>query len=48
LSNWDIGAKLVIAQRTAESHVKYILAKLAFTSRAQIAAWVAARRAGSD
>jgi predicted ATPase/DNA-binding NarL/FixJ family response regulator len=48
LSNRDIAAKLVIAQRTAEGHVEHILAKLAFTSRTQIAAWVAARRAGPD
>jgi len=32
----------VIAQRTAEGHVKRILAKLGFTSRAQVAAWIAA------
>jgi predicted ATPase/DNA-binding CsgD family transcriptional regulator len=40
LSNKDIAARLVIAQRTAEGHVQHILAKLGFTSRAQIAAWV--------
>ena len=28
--------------RTAENHVEHILAKLGFTSRAQVAAWVAA------
>jgi DNA-binding NarL/FixJ family response regulator len=48
LSNRDIAAKLVIAQRTAEGHVEHILVKLAFTSRAQIAAWVAAHREGPD
>jgi hypothetical protein len=32
----------VIAQRTAENDVEHILAKLGFTSRAQVAAWVAA------
>jgi predicted ATPase/DNA-binding CsgD family transcriptional regulator len=41
LSNKDIAARLVISQRTAESHLDHILAKLAFTSRKQIAAWVA-------
>jgi predicted ATPase/DNA-binding CsgD family transcriptional regulator len=41
-SNKEIAATLVIAQRTAESHVENILVKLGFTSRAQIAAWVAA------
>ncbi|WP_040700061.1 protein kinase domain-containing protein [Nocardia vinacea] len=41
LSNKQIAAKLVISQRTAEGHVEHILTKLAFTSRAQIAAWIA-------
>ena len=33
--------QLVISQRTAENHVEYILTKLGFTSRAQVAAWAA-------
>ena len=41
-SNKDIAAELVISQRTAENHVEHILTKLGFTSRAQVAAWVAA------
>ena len=41
-SNKEIAAELVIAQRTAENHVEHILAKLGFTSRAKVAAWVAA------
>jgi predicted ATPase/DNA-binding NarL/FixJ family response regulator len=41
-SNKEIAADLVISQRTAENHVEHILAKLGFTSRAQVAAWVAA------
>ena len=41
-SNKEIAAALVIAQRTAEGHVERILTKLGFTSRAQVAAWVAA------
>ena len=41
-SNKEIAAALVISQRTAEGHVERILAKLGFTSRAQVAAWVAA------
>jgi len=41
-SNKNIAAQLVISQRTAENHVGHILAKLGFTSRAQVAAWVAA------
>ncbi|MEV4239136.1 protein kinase [Nocardia sp. NPDC049737] len=40
LSNKQIAAKLVISQRTAQGHVEHILAKLGFTSRTQIAAWI--------
>ncbi|GAB3963452.1 LuxR family transcriptional regulator [Actinoallomurus acanthiterrae] len=40
MSNKQIAAKLVIAQRTAEGHVERILDKLGFTSRTQIAIWV--------
>jgi len=43
LSNKEIAATLVISQRTAESHVEHILAKLGFSNRSQVAAWVAAR-----
>ncbi len=39
MSNKEIAAKLVISQRTAESHVEHILTKLALTNRAQVAAW---------
>jgi predicted ATPase/DNA-binding CsgD family transcriptional regulator len=45
LSNKEIASALVISQRTAETHVEHILTKLGFSSRAQIAAWVAERRA---
>jgi non-specific serine/threonine protein kinase len=44
LSNKEIAARLVIAQRTAEGHVEHILAKLGFNSRSQVAAWVAETR----
>ncbi|MEV5703900.1 LuxR C-terminal-related transcriptional regulator [Actinoallomurus sp. NPDC052274] len=44
MSNRDIAAKLVIAQRTAEGHVEHILNKLGFNSRAQIAAWMGQRK----
>ncbi len=44
LSNRDIAANLVISRRTAEGHVDHILGKLGFTSRVQIAAWVAENR----
>ncbi len=44
MSNSDLAARLVIAQRTAECHVEHILVKLGFTSRTQIAAWASARK----
>jgi predicted ATPase/DNA-binding NarL/FixJ family response regulator len=44
LSNREIAAALVISKRTAEGHVEHILAKLGFSSRAQVAAWVAEHR----
>ncbi|MFB9909120.1 LuxR C-terminal-related transcriptional regulator [Allokutzneria oryzae] len=44
MSNKDIATKLVISQRTAETHVQHILTKLAFSSRARIAAWMAEQR----
>jgi len=46
LTNSAIAAKLVISQRTAEGHVEHILAKLGFTSRTQIAAWIVDRSRG--
>ncbi len=39
LTDREIAAELVIAPRTAESHVQHILTKLGFRSRSQIAAW---------
>lgn len=48
LNNKQIAARLFLSERTAENHVKNILDKLGFGSRAQIAAWMAARQpAGS-
>ena len=47
LTNKAIAARLVISPRTAQGHVEHLLAKLGFTSRAQIAAWVA-EQAGSE
>jgi predicted ATPase/DNA-binding CsgD family transcriptional regulator len=40
LSNKDIATRLVIAPRTAETHVEHILTKLGFTSRTQASSWV--------
>ena len=48
LSNREIASKLVISQRTAESHVEHILTKLGFTRRAQVAAFRAAQRPGAQ
>ena len=44
LSNKQIGARLFISERTVDSHVRSILNKLGFNSRAQVAAWMAASR----
>ncbi|MGV9868816.1 protein kinase domain-containing protein [Rhodococcus koreensis] len=41
LTNQVIARRLVISPRTAQGHVEHILAKLGFTSRTQVAAWVA-------
>ncbi|MGW6374433.1 ATP-binding protein [Rhodococcus sp. NPDC055112] len=40
-SNKVIASTLVISPRTAQGHVEHILSKLGFTSRTQVAAWVA-------
>jgi len=48
MSNKEISAKLVIAQRTAEGHVEHILVKLGFNSRSQIAGWVADQHTASQ
>jgi non-specific serine/threonine protein kinase len=44
LTDREIAARLVISPRTAESHVEQILTRLGLRSRAEIAAWTAARR----
>ena len=41
LSNKQIGTRLFISERTVDSHVRSILNKLGFNSRAQIAGWIA-------
>jgi DNA-binding CsgD family transcriptional regulator len=40
LTNRQIGARLYISERTVDSHVRNILNKLGFASRAQVAAWI--------
>jgi predicted ATPase/DNA-binding CsgD family transcriptional regulator len=44
LTNRAIAAQLVVAERTAETHVSNILEKLGLETRAQIAVWAVARR----
>lgn len=41
LSNHEIAGRLVIREGTVEVHVKHILGKLGFRSRAQVAGWLA-------
>jgi predicted ATPase/DNA-binding CsgD family transcriptional regulator len=41
LTNKQIGTRLFISERTVDSHVRSILNKLGFSSRTQIAAWIA-------
>lgn len=43
LSNRDIAERIYISERTAENHVQNILNKLGFTTRTQVATWVARR-----
>ena len=43
MSNSQIAASLVISVRTVETHVQHIMDKLGCSTRAQIAAWSAAR-----
>jgi non-specific serine/threonine protein kinase len=41
LTNRQIGEALVITEGTANLHVKHVLRRLGFATRAQIATWVA-------
>jgi DNA-binding NarL/FixJ family response regulator len=40
LTNRQIAEALFVSERTADTHVEHILAKLGVGSRAQVAAWV--------
>src|SRR5215472_15352693 len=48
LSNKQIAARLVIGQRTAETHIENIMNKLGVNTRAQVAAWAVAPDVGSS
>jgi non-specific serine/threonine protein kinase len=48
LSNRKIAERLYVAKRTVDAHVEHIFAKLGFSSRTQIAAWVTGRRTGEE
>ncbi|WP_137724140.1 protein kinase domain-containing protein [Prescottella subtropica] len=41
LTNKEIATRLTISQRTVDGHVDHILSKLGFTSRVQVATWIA-------
>jgi predicted ATPase/DNA-binding CsgD family transcriptional regulator len=47
-SNKEIAERLFLSERTVESHVDHILAKLNFNSRAQVSGWVAEQRLTGD
>ena len=47
LSNKQIAARLVIGQRTAETHIENIMNKLGVSTRAQVAAWAVAQDVGA-
>ena len=43
-----IAERLFLSERTVESHLEHILTKLAFSSRAQVAGWVAEHLRGAN
>ncbi|PJF42906.1 MAG: hypothetical protein CUN55_09495, partial [Phototrophicales bacterium] len=45
-SNREIAEKLVLSKRTVDAHISNILNKLGFSSRTQIAHWVAGKKLG--
>lgn len=47
-SNRQIADELVVTERSAESHVEQIRARLGFRSRAQVAAWYVATNPSPD
>jgi DNA-binding NarL/FixJ family response regulator len=47
-TNREIAVDLVITEGTVEVHVKHILSKLGFRSRAQVATWVEASKGSRE
>ncbi len=47
MANRAVAAKLVLSERTVETHVRNVLAKLGLSNRTQVAAWAARLRAPS-
>ena len=47
-SNREIADILVVSYRTVEAHVRKVLAKLGFTSRAQTAVWASEKGLGKN
>jgi non-specific serine/threonine protein kinase len=43
-----IAERLFLSERTVESHLEHILTKLGFSSRAQVASWVAKHMEGTN
>src|SRR2546427_5012302 len=48
LTNREIAQRLFLSERTIEWHVEQIMNRLGFTSRSQIAAWIARVDSGSS
>jgi DNA-binding NarL/FixJ family response regulator len=48
LTNREIAALLVIAERTADTHVSNLLGKLGVRTRSQIAAWAVEHELGPN
>jgi non-specific serine/threonine protein kinase len=48
LTSREIGRRLRITERTAETHIDHILVKLGLRSRAQVASWTTARDRGAS
>jgi DNA-binding NarL/FixJ family response regulator len=44
LTNREIATAAFVSERTAQTHVQHILAKLGFSNRSQIASWVVGMR----